>query len=96
MSASTANDSRLVHLNGIVWNGIIVVADVVLTVSQGGESVDDTRAALWTLGEVLLSLTKMMSPFTPFFSGMEWNTKAYSHSFILNSCKHLHQLYRPS
>ena len=42
---------------------------VPFTHSQGGESVDDTRAALWTLGEVLLSLTKMMSPFTPFFSG---------------------------
>ncbi len=37
---------------------------------KGANGEEDARLALWTLGEVLLALTKAMSPFTPFFA--EW------------------------
>eukprot|EP00049_Salpingoeca_infusionum_P007190 m.116932 g.116932 ORF g.116932 m.116932 type:complete len:1283 (-) comp13619_c0_seq1:6698-10546(-) len=37
---------------------------------KGGISDEDAALALWTLGEVLMTLTKTMAPFTPFFA--EW------------------------
>lgn len=38
-------------------------------VLQGQSGDDDAWNALWTLGEVLLSLSKLMAPVTPFFTG---------------------------
>eukprot|EP00045_Choanoeca_perplexa_P016863 m.233311 g.233311 ORF g.233311 m.233311 type:complete len:1289 (-) comp17379_c0_seq1:2522-6388(-) len=37
---------------------------------KGGTSEEDARQALWTLGEVIMTMAKAMAPFTPFFA--EW------------------------
>jgi hypothetical protein len=36
---------------------------------KGASGEDDASNALWTLGEILLSLSKLMAPVTPFFTG---------------------------
>lgn len=47
-----------------------VPAAVARTFSPARRSPTRRQLALWTLGEVLLTMAKMMSPFTPFFA--EW------------------------
>lgn len=38
--------------------------------TQGAEGDDEASAALWSLGEVLMTMAKFMAPFTPFFAGI--------------------------
>jgi hypothetical protein len=55
---------------------------------QGSNGTEDCIKAIKTLGEILLTMSKLMAPFTPFFSGwLSFSAMLCSVSLITIRCR---------
>ena len=57
-----------------------------MAIKAAETNVEDTSVALWTLGEVLMCLTKMMSPLTPFFTGLLLDSLNFVYCVLQPGC----------